>query len=139
MEAWYPKTTWNPEGKGIWIISDWEGFEGRTTYANTGGCYYSTRLGITEHLLKERRQAAVITFREIHPGYVLPVGVWHTRESIREALRHEPMRFKTLNEALSYISTKLEINMKNWIANSEVLQNLIYQKRIEDYIKINSP
>jgi len=133
MEAWYPKTTWNPNSENTWIISDWEGFDGRTTYALTGGCYYSTRLGIAEHLAKERRQAAVITFREIHPGYILPLGVWHTRESIREALKHEPNKFNTLEGALKHISSKLEIPLKNWIKNTHLLRNFLYQKKLLDF------
>ncbi len=135
MEGWYPGTTWNPVGKKVWIISDWEGFEGRSTYARTGGCYYSTRLGVTEHLVKEKRQAAVITFREIHPGYLMPVGVWHTRESIRVALKKKPRKFNSLEEALKFISTKLEIPIKRWIENTTLLKNLIYQKRINDFFK----
>jgi len=135
MEAWYPKTTWNPAGKDVWIISDWEGFEGRSTYALTGGCYYSTRLAVCEHLVKEKRQAAVITFREIHPGYIMPVGVWHTRESIRAAVKKQPMKFNDLKEALNYISTKLEIPLRDWVRNSSLLKSLLYQKKILNFLK----
>jgi hypothetical protein len=129
MEAWYPKTTWNPAGKDVWIISDWEGFEGRSTYALTGGCYYSTRLAVCEHLVKEKRQAAVITFREIHPGYIMPVGVWHTRESIRAAVKKQPMKFNDLKEALNYISTKLEIPLRDWVRNSSLLKSFALSEK----------
>jgi hypothetical protein len=135
MEAWYPRTIWNPSGKNVWIISDWEGFEGRSSYALTGGCYYSTRLAVCEHLVKERRQAAVITFREIHPGYIMPVGVWHTRESIRAAVKKQSMKFNDLKEALNYISTKLEIPLKDWVRNSSLLKSLLYQKNILNFLK----
>jgi len=133
MEGWYPGTTWNPDGKDVWIISDWEGFDGRTTYALTGGCYYSTRLGICESLMRERRQATVITFREIHPGYIMPVGVWHTRESIRTALKKKPMKFNKLEEALNYISTKLSIPLEKWIKNANLLKSILYQKKLVDF------
>ncbi|MEM7825452.1 MAG: Nre family DNA repair protein [Candidatus Aenigmatarchaeota archaeon] len=135
MEGWYPGTTWNPKGKNIWIISDWEGFEGRTTYAKTGGCYYSTRLSVAEQLVKERRQATVITFREIHPGYLMPVGVWHTRESIREAVSKKPGAFKSLEEALKYINSKLTIPLKNWVENASLLKIILYQKKISEFLK----
>jgi len=134
MEAWYPGTTWNP-GKKIWMISDWEGFEGRSDYALTGGCYYSTRLAIAEYLEREGRQATVVTFREIHPGYILPVGVWFTRESIRKALKNKPKKFDSLTEALKYISTKLDIPVKEWIKNSYLLKGLIYQRKLVDFFK----
>ncbi|MCS7105981.1 MAG: Nre family DNA repair protein [Candidatus Aenigmarchaeota archaeon] len=135
MEGWYPGTTWNPKGKNVWIISDWESFKGRTTYALTGGCYYSTRLSVAEQLVKERRQATVITFREIHPGYLMPVGVWHTRESIREAVKKKSMHFPTLDGALKYINSKLTIPLKNWIENSTLLKNLLYQKKVLEFLK----
>jgi len=61
LEGWYPKTAWNPD-ENIAIFSDWEGFDGKKTYALTGGCYYSTRLAICEQLIRESRQAAAITF-----------------------------------------------------------------------------
>ena len=135
MEGWYPRTVWNPNGKDVWIISDFEGFDGRTTYAATGGCYYSTRLAVCEHLVEERRQATVITLREIRPGYIMPVGVWHTRESIREALRHEPRKFNSLEEALKYISTRLQTPIGSWAKESDILYNLKYQKKLNDFLK----
>jgi hypothetical protein len=76
MEAWYPGTVWNPSGTHVVMFSDWEGFEGRTTYASIGGCYYAARLAVGELLMKERRQASVVVLREAHPGYIMPVGVW---------------------------------------------------------------
>jgi hypothetical protein len=135
MEGWYPGTTWNPKGKNVWIISDWESFEGRTTYAKTGGCYYSTRLSIAQKLVEEKRQACVITFREIHPGYIIPVGVWHTRESIKAAVKKKPMTFNKLEDALSYINLKLSLPIKNWIENATLLKKMFYQKKVLDFLK----
>jgi len=137
FEAWSPGTTWNT-GSDTWIISDWEGFDGRTTYPKTGGCYFSTRLATGEALTRERRQAAVITLREIHPGYILPVGVFHTRESIREAVKKKPLTFSNLEDSLNYISSKLNIPIKNWIENGTLLKKLLYQRKIFDFIKKNS-
>ncbi|MEM3464730.1 MAG: Nre family DNA repair protein, partial [Candidatus Bathyarchaeia archaeon] len=96
IEAWYPGTVWNPNGKTTVMFSDWEGYEGRTTYAEIGGCYYAARLAVCEQLVKERRQATVIVLREAHPGYIMPVGVWQVRENVRNAIRQKPFTFKTL-------------------------------------------
>ena len=54
IEAWYPKTLWNPYGSKIEIFGDHEYFDGRKDYAKIGGCYYASRLAITERLKKER-------------------------------------------------------------------------------------
>jgi len=135
IEAWYPKTTWNPEGSEVAIYSSSEGFDGRTTYAEIGGCYYAARLAVGELLEQEKRQAVVVIFREAHPGYIMPIGVWNVRENVRATLKKQSIKFRTLKEALNYISTKLDIKMKTWVANSEILQKLIYQRKIEDYLK----
>ena len=65
----------------------------------------------------------------------MPVGVWHTRESIREALRHEPKKFDTLQNALKYISTKLEIPVERWIEKTQLLRNFICQTRLSNFFK----
>jgi len=134
IEAWYPKTVWNLEGQTTVMYSSHEFFEGRNTYAEIGGCYYASRLAISEFLNKEGRQAMAIVFREAHPGYILPVGVWNVREHVRQALKNTPMKFNTLKEASKYIFSKLDIPAKNWFVNSKVLQSIKLQKRLADYI-----
>ena len=75
MEAWYPGTVWNPNSSNILLFGDSEGYDGRTTYASIGGCYYAARLAVGELLIKERRQASGIVLRDAHPVYIMPVGV----------------------------------------------------------------
>ncbi len=133
VEAWYPNTVWNPLGKKIVIFSSSEGYYGRKTYAEIGGCYYAARLATTEFLNMERRQAGVVILREAHPGYIMPVGVWNVRENVRNAFRKTPRKFDTLNEAQSYISSKLDIKIKRWVNNSRILKDITCQRRIEDY------
>jgi hypothetical protein len=133
IEAWYPKTSWNPSENQIWAISDWEEFDGRSGYAITGGCYYATRLAVCEALEREKRQAAVITLREIYPGYIMPVGVWHTRESIRAALKKKPMKFRTLREALSYIDSITKLPLNKIIKSINLLRSFLYQRKLTDF------
>jgi hypothetical protein len=137
MEAWYPGTIWNPHGRNTAIFSDYEGNNGRTTYAEIGGCYYSARLAVCEQLIKERRQATVVVLREARPGYIMPVGVWQVRENVRNAVKHMPHKYNTLNEALNRISSRLEIPLKRWINQSSLLRNILYQRRITDYFRKN--
>jgi len=135
MEAWYPGTIWNPSGQNIAMFSDWESYDGRTTYAEIGGCYYAARLAVCELLTKERRQATVIVLREARPGYIMPVGVWHVRENVRNAIRQTPLKFNTLNEALARIASQFQIPMQRWLNNSKLLQNALFQRRLTDYFK----
>jgi len=133
MEAWYPGTAWNPNGRHVVLYSDWEGFSGRTTYASIGGCYYAARLAVGELLLKERRQASVIVLREARQGYIMPVGVWQVRENVRNALRQKPLNYNTLGEALARIGSQFQIPMKHWVEKSVLLRNALFQKRLTDY------
>jgi hypothetical protein len=136
IEAWFPGTTWNPNGKASApaIMGDYEPYWGRVTYASVGGCYYAARLAAVEKLNSERRQAAVLIMREIHPGYILPVGVWNVRESVRNALRAEPKKFDTLQSALNHASAMLTIPTQTWIKHSVTLKQALFQRKIVDYV-----
>jgi hypothetical protein len=134
IEAWFPGTTWNIKGISPEIMGDYEGYYGRKTYPDVGGCYYSARLAVAEKLNNERKQASVLALREIHPGYVLPVGVWNVRESVREALKKSPAVFNNLESVLSYIGSKLKIPIKTWVENSKLLKQALTQKKIKDFL-----
>jgi len=135
METWYPGTVWNPSGSHVVMFSDWEGFEGRTTYADIGGCYYAARLAVGELLVKERRQASVVVLREAHPGYIMPVGVWQVRENVRNAMRQKPLKYNTLEEALARIAGRFQIPLERWMERSRLLRDALFQKRITEYLK----
>jgi len=135
IEAWYPNTTWNPLGKKIVLFGDHEYYDGRSEYATIGGCYYAARLAVAEKLKAERRQAGVVVLREIHPGYIMPVGVWNVRENVRKALRGEAKKFDDVKEALLFISLLLHIPVRKWIETSSLLKNVLYQRKLEDFLK----
>jgi len=139
MEAWYPGTIWNPSGQNVVLFSDWEGFEGRTTYADIGGCYYAARLAVCELLLKERRQAAVVVLREIHPGYIMPVGVWQVRENVRNAVGQAPLKYNRLEESLRRITSQFQIPLQRWLQSSKLLQDALFQKKITEFLMKNKP
>ncbi|MCD6467914.1 MAG: hypothetical protein J7L32_01185 [Thermoplasmata archaeon] len=133
IEAWYPKTTWNPYGATIAIYNSYEFYNGRKTYAEIGGCYYAARLAVNETLTKEHRQAGVVIFREAHPGYILPVGVWNVRETVRKALKQPYTKYDDLQTALSAVKETMDIPLERWIKNSAVLKDSLHQRRLEDF------
>jgi hypothetical protein len=134
IEAWYPGTVWNPNGRNVVMFGDWEGYDGKTAYAEIGGCYYAARLAVCEQLVKERRQATAVVLREAHPGYIMPVGVWQVRENVRNAMRQKPFNFNTLDEALKWVASRFQIPLQQWIMRSELLKNALFQKKITDFI-----
>ncbi|MEM3387247.1 MAG: Nre family DNA repair protein, partial [Nitrososphaerales archaeon] len=105
IEAWFPGTPWNPEGASSKpaLMGDYEGYWGRKTYPAIGGCYYSTRLAVAEALNRYGRQATALVLREIYPEYILPVGVWNVRESVRAAFKSKPLIFDTLDDVLKFV------------------------------------
>lgn len=133
MEAWWPGTFWNP-WKNVVIYGDYEHFSGRTTYAEIGGCYYAARLAVTEKLYEMKKQAGIIIFREIYPEYILPIGVWNVRESVRASLKNKSMNFNNLKDTLNYISSILKIPLKRWCEASTLLKEELYQTKILDFI-----
>jgi hypothetical protein len=136
IEAWFPGTTWNPDrfASRPAMMGDHEPYQGRTTYPDIGGCYYSCKLAVGEQLVKERRQASVLVLREIHPGYILPVGVWNVRESVRAMMRQKPARFDNLQAALEHAMRQLTIPLERWVESSWMLQRALHQKRITEFL-----
>ncbi|MCQ2078434.1 MAG: Nre family DNA repair protein [archaeon] len=143
IEAWYPGTSWNashwtPNGENIEIISDCEFFNGRTEYAHIGGCYYASRMAVNELLEREHRTAGAVICREAHEGYVMPVGVWNVRANVREALKTQPFRFDTMDKALSFVESRMDLKRDVWIRNSGVLTDWFTQKRLDDFFGASS-
>jgi hypothetical protein len=136
IECWFPGTTWNPDERAAEpaMMGDWEPYWGRTTYPDIGGCYYACRLAVAEKLNREGRQATALVMREIHPGYILPLGVWFTRECIRKMLQLQPQKFDSLQAALNYAQTKLTVSIRRWVGASEVLKRAIFQKKITEFL-----
>jgi hypothetical protein len=115
------------------MLGDSEGFRGRKTYAKPGGCYYSARLAVSEYLDSIGRQAGAVMLREIHPGYIMPVGVWNVRESLRALLKTPFERFDSLDNALNHVSSIFEIPKRGWMETSALLQNAYFQRKITQF------
>ncbi|MEO9364591.1 MULTISPECIES: Nre family DNA repair protein [Candidatus Nitrosocaldus] len=133
IEAWFPNTTWNVYGSRYEMIGDHEGYIGRKGYARVGGCYYSARLAVAEHLASIRRQARVIMLREIYPGFNIPVGVWFVRENVRAMLKGNVARFTSMDDAIKYAMSMLKIPLEEWARESSMLRGA--QMRLSDYMQ----
>jgi hypothetical protein len=133
IEAWFPGTAWNETGSIPAMMGDHEPFEGRTTYASVGGCYYSTRLAVAEALARAERQASALVLREIRPGYILPVGVWNVRESVRATLKTQPATFDTFRESLQFACREFAIKPNIWLRSSHLIREEVFQPRITQY------
>lgn len=138
IEAWYPNTLWNPNPSRIVMIGDHESYRGRTTYASIGGCYYAARLATSEALLRAGRQAGVVVLREVHPGEILPLGVWNVREHVRAALAQPPERAASLPELSKRIGETFAIPLARWLSSSALLHEARTQRRLDDWLTVAS-
>jgi DNA repair protein NreA len=135
-----PDDIWSFEMKEVWFDNngnigmgmDFEDARGLDHYPSIAGAYFAARLGIAEHLSKRRRKAAALSLREIHPDYVMPVGVWQIREGIREALKTQKSEFETFEKALNFACISLSTSKKEWIKGSKIFK-LNEQRRITDF------
>ncbi len=136
LECWLPGASWAlfADKSEVSVIQDHEGYYGRTTYAdNVTGAYYSSRLAIAEHLVKKKRSAAAVVFREITPDYTVPLGVWVIRETVRKALSKKPLTFSDLKLCLEFIGYHLRVPLDKYLASSKLLPDLRAQKKISQW------
>ncbi|RLE46015.1 hypothetical protein DRJ25_04785, partial [Candidatus Woesearchaeota archaeon] len=117
--------------------SDFEGFEGRKSYAEScAGGYYANRLGVLEKLSGMKRQAGVLALRFITDEYILPLGVWICRQSTRKALKNKPLEFASGELMLLYAEKlakrKFGFDLKPLLARSKLLRTF-KQKRLSEF------
>jgi len=135
MEAWFPGTFWNSSSSTPSVIGDYEGFWGRKTYPEIGGCYFATRLAVAEFLRAIRRQATVLVIREIMPEFPIPLGVWFVRENIRSMLKTKPLIFEDLRSALLHLKKFVMVPLPKWVEKSTILKDSMLQRRMDDYFR----
>jgi hypothetical protein len=102
-------------------------------YASIGGCYYAARLATSEELLRRRRQAGVLVLREVHPGEILPLGVWNVREHVRAAMHRPPEVVEGIPAFLDRIRSTFDIPLERWLNQSAVLHEARTQRRLDEW------
>ena len=110
------------------IFSDYETNGGKKGYSQVGGCYYSCKMAVLEALAKERKQAGAIILREAYAGYV-PLGVFNVRENVRNAMIQPAQEFEDMKTALQHVSERLELPVKRFIRQSDLLKDLLKSRQ----------
>jgi len=134
MEVYKPGASWNLDSTKPTFMSNHEFYQGRKNYAeDTAGGYYAVRIAVAEYLVKKKKQATALVFREIGDSGAPSLGVWKCREVVRDALKKKPLTFNDLSLALKYLKTKLTVPLKYWVKESKILDDLYHQKRLTDF------
>ena len=136
-----PCDVWDFEMIESWFSSngqiatgvDYEDARGLDHYPTIAGAYFAARLSVVEHLARRRRKAAALVLREIHPEYIIPLGVWQIREGVREALRKPAQKFETLDRAVSFASAGMSVSRQEIVRKSKLWHTSKKQTRITDF------
>lgn len=126
------------KGRSLQYSTDFEGFEGRKTYAQSCvGGYYTVRLAIAEKLAELKRQGSCIALRFITDEYTVPLGVWVTREATRKALSGKPIQFAgkelLIDYAKKFVMAKFGLDISALIKQSKLLDQH-HQKQLAAFI-----
>lgn len=136
-----PDDIWSFEMIESWFTSngqiatgaDYEDARGLDHYPTIAGAYFAARLAVAEHLARRRRKAAALVLREVHPEYVMPLGVWQIREGVREALKKSAQRFENLEHAVSFASAGMSVSRQEIARKSRLWRAFKSQTRITDF------
>ncbi len=134
-EVWAAKSLWNPTLTPQ-IATDFEFYSGRKNYAsNITGAYYAARKEICEYLYKIGKQARVLIFREVRGGYILPLGVWVIRETVKNAMENiNPLIIDNFNGSLKKMAEGMMVDFKHWKKSSKLISFIKTQKTIDSYL-----
>ena len=125
--------SWFTSGGQIATGADYEDARGLDHYPTIAGAYFAARLAVAEHLARRRRKAAALILREIHPEYVMPLGVWQIREGVREALKKPAQKFESLDRAMSFASAGMSVSKQEIANKSKLWHAFKNQTRITDF------
>lgn len=125
MESWGPFFgNRNPK-----VAMDYEGFLGRTTYAEeVEGAYYAARYSIANYLYNVRKQAKVIVLLEVDRNWIPNLGVWRVREGTELALKNVK-KFDDEASLINYAFSRTYTSKNSWLRSSFFLR----QKMLESF------
>ena len=103
--------------------------------SNITGAYYAARKSVCEYLYKIGRQARAIIFREVSGGYVVPLGVWVIRETVKNAMESSnPLVLDNFDDSIKKMGEGLMISLKQWLKSSKLIDNIKNQKTLDDFL-----
>jgi len=132
VEVWHPKGVWTPEAREPLVFHARENPFGEINPPDGG--YSAARLPVVEALFRRRRRAQVVILREIMPEYIVPLGNWHIRETVRNALARPPQVLRGGDEVQGRVRewltpgphVELVLRLVRVFLSQEVLDKYVY-------------
>ncbi|HYX71982.1 MAG TPA: hypothetical protein VE732_04370 [Nitrososphaera sp.] len=136
-----PDEMWNFEMMESWFTSqgqmatgiDKEDERALNHNPTIAGAYFAARLAVTEQLARRHKKAAAIVLREIHPKYVMPLGVWQIRQGVREALKKPPQKFERFDDAIAFACSYMSMSKNEVVQKSWLWKSFKNQTKISDF------
>ncbi|MGC9208413.1 MAG: hypothetical protein ACP5GH_00945 [Nitrososphaeria archaeon] len=124
LESWGPYYgNRDPE-----VAMDYEGFLGRTTYAEeVEGAYYAARYSVSKYLYSIGRQARTIVLLEVDRNWIPRLGVWRVREGTELALKNL-RRFESEDEMIRYALSRTYTSARSWLRSSFALRQMSLER-----------
>jgi len=131
IEVWYPRSIWalNSSEPEIGVVRENQWGE----VSHMDGGYSAARLAVLEHLHRIRRKAKFIILREVLPEYIVPVGNWHIRETVRAALSSDPVKVRDLKELLSIVESSM-LSREAADEFKRALREMLSQRSLDEYL-----
>ncbi|MBA7691057.1 hypothetical protein ES703_99595 [subsurface metagenome] len=141
-EVWAPNTLWNISLNGNirnlkpQIMTDFEFYKGRKNYAsNITGAYYAARKEVCEYLYRIGRQARILIFREVQGGYIVPLGVWVIRETVKNAMElKNPQILDNFDDSIKSMAEGFMVSYKYWKKSSKLINFVKNQRTIDNFL-----
>ncbi|AMD30417.1 hypothetical protein SE86_02390 [Acidilobus sp. 7A] len=133
VEVWHPRGLWTERAERPIIERVEEDPLGRASTMDGG--FSAARLAVLEGLSSMGRKADVVILREVLPSYYAPVGNWHIRESVREAMQRPPSVRGSLEEVVDYARRWLKADPGNVLRYSSLLGFRPRAKRLTEFIR----
>ena len=127
FETWMKGSVFALGGPKFTMIPDHEEvhrsglYQGKVKYSIQSGGYYAARYSILKYLNKIRRQAKVVSIREITSEYLIPSGVWVVREAASVASNSKPITFDTKVSLHEYLREVLIAPLSEYYKQSSIL------------------
>jgi hypothetical protein len=125
--------SWFTSRGQVAIGADKEDERGLNHNPTIAGAYFAARLAVAEHLARRHKKAGAIVLREIHPNYVMPLGVWQIREGVREALKKPPQKFERFDHAMSFACSYMSLSKNEVVQKSRLWKSFKGQTKISDF------
>jgi hypothetical protein len=75
-----------------------------------------------------------VLYREIYPGFNVPIGVWFVREMVRSLFKQPYTTYSSLRELLEGLRGLTKVPVETIISRSRILSLLTRNRRLGDVL-----